>query len=233
MHVLSLVTQKGGTGKSTLAVSLGVAAQESGLKVCVLDTDPQGTASSWSLRRSISTPEVEAAASRSLSPYIGMLERDGYDLAIVDTPSVSHSAASAALQEGDLCLIPVRPSIADVEAARPTVQYLVARQKAFAFVLNQCPGGGRTSRTTSAFRGLEVIGCVCEPTLALRSDHVDALAFGLGVTEHARRSKAAAETRAVLDWALARMQGRPSVLFGQARERGTDGRSERIFRSLL
>jgi chromosome partitioning protein len=53
-----------------------------------------------------------------------------------------------------------------------------------------------------------MIGCVCEPTLALRSDHVDALAFGLGVTEHARKGKAAAETRALLDWALSRMKGR-------------------------
>ncbi|HEX2135206.1 MAG TPA: ParA family protein [Microvirga sp.] len=214
MRVLSLVTQKGGTGKSTLAVSLGVAAQESGLKVCVLDTDPQGTASSWSLRRSSSIPGVEAAASRPLSPCIGTLAREGYDLVIVDTPSVSAGNACAAMQAGDLCLIPVRPSIADVEAARPTVQFLVAREKAFAFVLNQCPGGGRTSRTTSAFRGLEVIGCVCEPTVALRTDHVDALAFGRGVTEHARTSKAAAETRAVLDWALARMQGRASALLG-------------------
>ena len=208
MHVLSLVTQKGGTGKSTLAVSLGVAAQESGLKVSVLDTDPQGTASAWSSRRPSDTPEVEPATSASLASRVSALERNGYDLAIVDTPGVPTAGAATAMREADLCLIPVRPSIADVEAARPTVQFLVEREKAFAFVLNQCPGGGRTSRTTGAFRGLQMIGCVCEPTVALRSDHVDALAFGLGVTEHARKGKAAAETRAVLDWALARMRAR-------------------------
>jgi len=208
MHVLSLVTQKGGTGKSTLAVSLGVAAQERGLKVSVLDTDPQGTARAWSRRRPNDTPEVEAATSGSLSVQVSALERAGYDLTIVDTPGVLSPATSTAMREADLCLIPVRPSIADVEAARPTVQFLLEREKAFAFVLNQCPGDGRTGRTTGAFRGLQMIGCVCTSTLALRADHVDALAFGLGVTEHARRGKAAAETRAVLDWALARMNAR-------------------------
>ena len=219
MHVLSLVTQKGGTGKSTLAVSLGVAAEERGMRVSILDTDPQGTARSWSLRRSSNSPEVDATTSGSLSSRVSALERQGYDLAIVDTPGVAAPAASAAMREADLCLIPVRPSIADIEAARPTVRLLVERDKAFAFVLNQCPGGGRTTRTSSAFRGLQVIGCVCEPTLALRSDHMDALAFGRGVTEHARRSKAAAETRAVLDWALARMKGRSSALVHSIRAR--------------
>jgi chromosome partitioning protein len=208
MHVLSLVTQKGGTGKSTLAVSLGVAALESGLKVSVLDTDPQGTARAWSSRRPSHDLEVEAATAGSLSSRVSALKRNGYDLAIVDTPGVPVPAASSAMRAADLCLIPVRPSIADVEAARPTVEFLVEREKAFAFVMNQCPGGGRTSRTTGAFRGLQMIGCVCQPTLALRADHVDALAFGLGVTEHARKGKAAAETRAVLDWALARMKRR-------------------------
>jgi chromosome partitioning protein len=208
MHVLSLVTQKGGTGKSTLAVCLGVAAEQRGMRVSILDTDPQGTATSWSLRRSGHGPEVYAATSGSLPSRISALERNGYDLVIVDTPGVTAPAASAAMREADLCLIPVRPSIADIEAARPTVRLLIERDKPFAFVLNQCPGGGRTTRTTSSFRGLQVIGCVCEPTLALRADHMDALAFGLGVTEHAKKSKAAAETRAVLDWALARMRGR-------------------------
>src|SRR3712207_944091 len=134
MHVLSIVTQKGGTGKSTIAVSLGVAAQESGLKVSVLDTDPQGTASAWSQRRPGSTPEVQAATQASLPGRVAALARSGYDLAIVDTPGVAAPAAAAAMREAHLCLIPVRPSVADVEAARPTVQYLVQREKPFAFI---------------------------------------------------------------------------------------------------
>ena len=60
MQVLALVTQKGGTGKSSLAVSLAVAAQEAGLKTAIVDIDPQGTASEWFQRRRAEAPEVRS-----------------------------------------------------------------------------------------------------------------------------------------------------------------------------
>jgi chromosome partitioning protein len=109
------------------------------------------------------------------------------------------------MREANFCLIPVRPSIADIEAAKPTLRYLNERDVPFAFVLNQCPVGGRTSRTSNAFRALQLIGGVCDTTLAMRSDHMDALAAGLGVTEHAPSGKAASEVRALIDWLLVRM----------------------------
>jgi chromosome partitioning protein len=205
MHVLALVTQKGGTGKSTLAVSLAVAATEAGLAATILDLDPQGTARAWSERRRNPAPQVAALSTMSLLPRIGSLRREGADLVIVDTPGVDSSAAEVAMREATLCLIPVRPSIADIEATKPTIRYLNDRGRPFAFVLNQCPVGGRTSRTTNAFRALQLIGGVCEPTLALRADHMDALASGVGVTEHASGGKAAGEVRALLDWVLFRM----------------------------
>jgi chromosome partitioning protein len=89
---------------------------------------------------------------------------------------------------------------------KPTLRFLNDKDKPFAFVLNQCPVGGRTSRTTNAFRALQLIAGVCEATLAFRSDHMDALAAGLGVTEWASNGKAAAEIRALLDWSLARLR---------------------------
>ena len=205
MHVLALVTQKGGTGKSSLAVSLAVAAQDAGLRACLLDIDPQSTASEWFRRRKAASPAVTAITSTSLYARIYQLDQEGFDLVIVDTPGADSSAASAAMREASFCLIPVRPSIADIEATKPTLRYLSDRSKPFAFVLNQCPVGGRTSRTSNAYRALQLIGHVCEPTVALRSDHMDAMMDGLGVTERAPGGKAAAETRAVFDWVLARM----------------------------
>jgi chromosome partitioning protein len=205
MKVLSLVTQKGGTGKSTFAVSMSVAAQERGLKACVLDIDPQGTAAAWFERRRDDAPEVASMHWSHLSSQIYRLDRDGYDLAIIDTPGSDDVAASAAMREADFCLIPVRPSIADMQAARPTLRHLIEREKSFAFVLNQCVAGGLTSRTANAFRGLQLLGCVSNITLALRTDHMDALACGLGVTERAATGKAATETRALLEWVLNRL----------------------------
>jgi chromosome partitioning protein len=206
MDVLALVTQKGGTGKSSLAVSLAVAAVERGLKVALLDTDPQGTSASWHQRRQAEAPEVTALPWSYLSSRLHALDRSGIDLAIVDTPGSDSHATTAAIREAHLCLLPVRPSVADIEAARPTIRELGDRARAFAFVLNQCPVGGRTARTANAVRALQLISPVADAVVALRADHMDALACGLGVTEHDPRGKAAAEIRDLLEWVLGRLR---------------------------
>ncbi|HEX2556141.1 MAG TPA: ParA family protein [Microvirga sp.] len=206
MDVLALVTQKGGTGKSSLAVSLAVAAVERGLKVALLDTDPQGTTASWHQRRQAEAPAVTALSWSYLSSHLHALDRAGTDLAIVDTPGSDSHATTAAIREAHLCLLPVRPSVADIEAARPTIRELGDRAKSFAFVLNQCPVGGRTARTANAVRALQLISPVADTALALRADHMDALACGLGVTEHDPRGKAAAEIRSLLEWVLTRLK---------------------------
>ena len=206
MDVLALVTQKGGTGKSSLAVSLAVAAVERGLKVALVDTDPQGTAASWHTRRQAEAPEVAGIGWSSLSSRLYAFGREDYDLVVIDTPGSDNHATNAAIREAHLCLLPVRPSVADIEAARPTIRELSDRGKPYAFVLNQCPVGGRTARTANAVRALQLISPVAEATIAMRADHMDALACGLGVTEHDPRGKAAAEVRALLDWVLVRMK---------------------------
>ncbi len=58
MRVISFVTQKGGTGKSTLAVNLAVTAEANGERVCILDLDPQGTSAAWYETRAAETPSV-------------------------------------------------------------------------------------------------------------------------------------------------------------------------------
>jgi chromosome partitioning protein len=206
MHIVALVTQKGGTGKSSLAVSLAAAASESGLKVVVLDIDPQGTTGEWYKRRTGEAPVVQSISWANLSSRLYRLGQQGYDLAIVDTPGADSHAASEAMKEAHFCLLPVRPSVADIEASKPTVRYLNEHNKPFAFVLNQCPTGGRTSRTANARMALQLLGGLCDPTVAHRSDHVDALGTGLGVTEFSPFGKAADEVRAVLQWLTVRLR---------------------------
>lgn len=206
MHIVSFVTQKGGTGKSSLAVSLAVAAAESGMKVVVLDIDPQGTSGEWHKRRTAEAPELLSLPWAYLSSRLYHLDRQGYDLAIVDTPGADSHGAAEAMKEAHFCLLPVRPSVADIEASKPTVRYLNEHKKPYAFVLNQCPTGGRTSRTSNARMALQLLGGLCDPTLAHRSDHVDALASGLGVTEFNPLGKAADEMRAVLQWLTAKLR---------------------------
>ena len=79
---------------------------------------------------------------------MGLLKKQGVQLVSIDTPGVETPAATAALQVANLCLIPARPSIADIEAARPTVRSTARLDKPFSYVLNQCPPG-RSIRTSS------------------------------------------------------------------------------------
>jgi chromosome partitioning protein len=205
MKVLALATQKGGTGKSSLAVSIAVAAQERRMKVYVIDLDPQGTAKNWFERRDAATPEVAAIEASRIPAAIKALAGQGYDLVILDTPGVDTPATSAAMQAADLCLIPARPSVADIEATRPTVRSLTRLGKPYSFVLNQCPAG-RNVRTSDAFRALQLSGAVSGVTLAMRTDHVDALAQGQGVTERDPTGKAAGEVRDLVQWILLKME---------------------------
>ncbi|PSC02688.1 cobyrinic acid a,c-diamide synthase [Alsobacter soli] len=207
MKTVAFVTQKGGTGKSSLAVSMAVAAQERGLKVYVIDLDPQGTAKSWYERREAPSPEVATIETPQLPAALATLARQGYDLALIDTAGVDSPATTAAMQAADLCLIPARPSIADIEATRPTVRTLSRLGRPFSFVLNQCPPG-RTIRTSDAFRVLNLAGAVAGTAMAMRADHLDSMAMGLGVTERDPTGKAASEMRELLQWVTTRLEGK-------------------------
>lgn len=206
MKTIALVTQKGGTGKSSLAVSLAVAAQERGLKVYIVDLDPQGTAKNWYGRREAERPEVAALDATQLDAALKMLRAQGHDLVFLDTAGVNMPATIAAMQAADLCLIPARPSIADIEATRPTTASLAKLGKPFAFVLNQSPAG-RSMRTSDAYRVLQLGGVVAAVALATRNDHMDAMAMGQGVTERDPAGKAAGEVRELLQWVVNKMEG--------------------------
>lgn len=205
MRVIAFVTQKGGTGKSSLAVSLAVAAQEGGRRVTIIDLDPQGTAGNWYQRREAETPLVAALEPRQLVAALAGLAKQKCDLVIIDTAGVDAPGAAEAMKAADLCIIPARPSVADIEASRPTIRTLAKLDRQFAFVLNQCQPG-KSTRNSDAFRALQLSGTVCGVTLATRVDHLDALATGTGVTERDPSGAAAGEIRELLLWINQRME---------------------------
>ncbi len=144
MHTIVLATQKGGSGKSTLAIGLAFAAKQAGYSVRLIETDPQGTLSNWQRRRSDAEPVVEPIHHASdIEPRLNMLAESGLQLAIVDTAAGLSAATTAAMRYSDLCLIPARPSIADIEATASTLSVARAWKRPFAFVLNQTPIRGQ------------------------------------------------------------------------------------------
>jgi chromosome partitioning protein len=209
MKVISLVTQKGGSGKSTLCVSLAVAAQEAGHAVCILEMDRQGTASQWSQARSGQAPEVAQVTADKLDGVIGRLQGASYDFIFIDTPGVDSPGTHSAIRQSDLCLIPCRPTPADLRSVSPTLAAIHRLEKDFAFVLSQTPTKGFRVRDTS--KGLAVLGVLADVAVVSRTDHQDAVGAGQGVTEFAPEGQAAGEMRRLWAWIDNRTKGLPHV----------------------
>ena len=115
MFVISLVGQKGGTGKTTVALGLAVAAAHAGHTVAVIDLDPQATASKWKDRRSDENPAVVSAQASRLKPALEVARSSGADYVIIDSAGRSDDSALAAARAADLILIPTRTSILELE----------------------------------------------------------------------------------------------------------------------
>jgi chromosome partitioning protein len=209
LRVVAMAVQKGGTGKTTLAASLAVAAAEAGERVTALDLDPQGSLAGWGALRQenpVAVDRVQPWEMGQLSEILGVLAAQGTTLAVLDTAGSSAGLAPA-LKDADFVLMPVRPSRLDIVAARPTLQALVnlgLRQR-FALALNQCPPPP-SPRTSAYAAQLRALGVLAEPGIIHRVDHQDALATGLGVTEYAPGSPAAEEVRALWTWIDAKMR---------------------------
>jgi len=205
MQTIVLATQKGGSGKSTLAIGLALAAIQAGHTVRLIETDSQGTLSSWQSRRIYAEPMVEPVYSAGeIEQRLQSLDRSGVTLTIVDTAGGVSAATAAAIRYADLCLIPARPSVADIEATAPTLSIIRAWNKPFAFVLNQTPiRGQRVTNAATALddkAALDVSGVLAQPFIVMRNDHQDALSAGLAVSEYAPASKSADEVRCLWQW---------------------------------
>jgi len=210
MRTIVLATQKGGSGKSTLAIGLALAAQQAGHHVRLVDADPQATLSNWQSRRGLAEPLVETVHDADgVAQRLRALDRGGVTLAIIDTASGVTAATKAAIGCADLCLIPARPSLADIEATRPTLRIIRAGRTPFAFILNQTPiRGRRIDLATNALgheASREIADILAQPFIAMRNDHQDALAAGLAVSEYDTFGKASEEIRDLWRWVDARL----------------------------
>ena len=208
MKTIALVTQKGGSGKTTIAANLAVAAQEAGETVIVLDLDPQGSLVAWGDDREAETPivdELDGDRLSQLAEVLSSLEAAGMTLVILDCPGIASTASNLAMKAADLCLLPARPTLMDIRASKKTVQTLMGLSRPFAFVLNQCPPHRTSGRAQDAAEGLHMMGSLAAPMLGIRADYQDAMAAGQGVTEYASDGKAADEIRQLWIWTAKRL----------------------------
>lgn len=193
MHTIALIAQKGGTGKTTLALCLATAAAKAGLTTLVIDLDPQATACNWSDRRKQENPLVIDAQPARLPQALEKAEEGGVDLVIIDTPARSSETALAAARVADLVLIPCRPQAYDLETIPNTKEILaLAGDKPALAILNAIPSrGDRHLQATEFLRSLQVP--VCPVTIGHRASFGDAGAMGMTPIEHDPSSSAAEE----------------------------------------
>jgi len=116
MFIISIVGQKGGTGKTMVALGLAVAATRAGKAVAIIDLDPQASASNWKDRRTSEAPAVISAQSSRLRQTLDAARANKADLVIVDTAGRSDDSALNAARCADIVIIPTRNTILDIEA---------------------------------------------------------------------------------------------------------------------
>ena len=197
MDVIAIVAQKGGTGKTTLAVSLAVAGERDGCTGAIVDLDPQASASNWGDRREADSPVVVSAQPARLGYVLGAAKEQGAELLLIDTPPRAEQAAMAAAKAAELILIPCRPAIYDLETVATTVELVrFAGDKPVAVVLNGVPARGpKREQATEILKSMGLP--VCPASFGYRAAFDHAGAFGLNAQEYEPRGKAAAEIELV------------------------------------
>ena len=197
MQVLAIIGQKGGSGKTTTALGVAVAASRAGRAVAVIDLDPQATAANWSDRRGEEAPAVVSCQVSRLAQVLEAAEQQGATLAIIDTPGKSTDAAIAAAKAADLVLLPIGPQLFDIETL-PSVKdvlTLAGNPRAAVLVNRAAIQGRRHIETQEA--AIAQGFTVCPVVIFSRAAHGDAGNVGQSAAEYEPTGKAAQELAAL------------------------------------
>ena len=192
MKVISIVAQKGGVGKSTLAAHLSVELERSGAKVVAFDLDRQASLSRWSELRGDRTPDVMQVPLAEFDRYVQAAVEDGVDYVVVDTPPHTGAQLHRVITLTDLALVPLRPAFFDLASLAETREFIGS--KPHLVILNQMPATGRDEQDVRALLAREFPNAeVAQSSLRLRKAYSAALISGSSVTEIERPSSKAVQ----------------------------------------
>lgn len=196
-----MLGQKGGGGKTTLAVHLAVAAQQAGERVVVLDCDPQASAFGWFANRLLQGDDGEGllvvqCAPSEIRETVAAIKNTS--LVLIDTAPHANIGASQSLELADFALLPCRPTALDLGAVGAAVKLLRASGARGGIVLNACPL--RAPEIAEARVGLTIYekhAPVIGIEIAERRSLFRALSHGRSVTEFEPNGVAAKEIHAL------------------------------------
>ncbi len=192
MLVVAIASQKGGSGKTTLAGHLAVEAEKAGAgPVALIDTDPQGSLAQWWNARVEKSPAFAKVAVSRLETALQDLKGSGIRLVVVDTPPAVTDDISHVIAHADLVIVPTRPSPHDIRAVGATVDLAEAHDKPLIFVVNGATARARITGETAV--ALSQHGTVSPVTVHNRVDFAASMVDGRTVGEVAAQSQSAKE----------------------------------------
>lgn len=150
--IVTVAGLKGGTGKTTLSVSVAEAAAERYGRALLVDADAQGSTMAWAeLAEEAGTPLMSAAVAlptRDLARRLDAIGADRYEVVVIDSPPGDARVTAAALAVADVVLVPARPTPADMSRVWTTVEAAEAAGKRALVVLSQVRGATRALAAT-------------------------------------------------------------------------------------
>ena len=207
MQVITFASQKGGSGKTTLAGHTAVAAELSGAgPVALVDTDPQGSLSDWWNERQEETPQFARTTVSRLASDLAAMREIGIKLVVIDTPPAITGTIAEVVRSSDLVVIPTRPSPHDLRAAGATVQLVEGLGKPLVFAMNAATQRARI--TSEAVFALSQHGTLVPTIVHQRTDFAASMIDGRTVMElpnAARSSKEVMELWTYLRHRLSRL----------------------------
>ncbi len=217
MLVLVVASQKGGSGKTTLAGHISVEAQRCGDgPVAIVDTDPQGSLADWWNARADESPAFVQTTVPRLQDDLEKLREMGTKLVVVDTPPAITATISKVIQVGDLIVVPTRPSPHDLRSVGATVELVEKLGKRLVFVVN---GAHPRARITSeAVIALSQHGTLAPSIIHHRTNFAASMIDGRTVMEIAGSSRSAEEVHRLWTYLKGRLKGdhRTTMMFSRS-----------------
>jgi chromosome partitioning protein len=211
--IISVVNQKGGVGKTTIAINIGIGMARRNYKVGFLDTDPQGTASQWQSIEGNMAFEVRRHPSRVSSMDLMDADRD-HGVVVIDTPPAIGEITQSVLEVSDLAIVPLAPSVLDIWSSRTTVGMIEEAMKVNPRLKGRLLVSRKIPRTRLGRDGREAIEAlemeVFETEISQRIAYVESMIAGVSVFQYAPKSEASQEMERLCE----------EIIDGTARRRG-------------